>query len=298
MNILDRIVVSTRERVQRDKAAGQLAMPPTRPGGTRLGGGRPAFLFEQALKAPGISLICEVKKASPSKGLIAGDFPYLEIAADYEQAGAAAISVLTEPEFFQGSDRYLAEIAQQVTLPLLRKDFVVDAFQIEQAACLGADAVLLIAAILEPAELAAFIRAADSFGLSCLVEVHDADELRAALGAGARVIGVNNRDLKTFTVDVENSIRLRHLAPPDVAFVSESGIRTAADVGRLRDNGVDAVLIGEALMLAADKQAALAELRGAAGEPGHRREMRTVRHCGPDPQSFAPARVELEGRGL
>jgi len=211
-----------------------------------------------------IAFICEVKKASPSKGVIAEDFPYLDIARAYEQAGADAISVLTEPDFFQGSDRYLAEIRGVVDIPLLRKDFIIDPFQIEQAACLGADAILLICAILTPVQLAEYCQMADTLGLSCLVEAHDEDELRMALSAGARVVGVNNRNLKTFAVDTQNSIKLRKLAPKEVVFVSESGIRTAEDVQFLRENGVDAVLIGETLMRAPDKKAALAALRGGA----------------------------------
>ena len=218
------------------------------------------FLFEKTLRQPGFHFICEIKKASPSKGVIAEDFPYLDIAREYEDAGASAISVLTEPEFFQGSDQYLAEISEVARIPLLRKDFVVDPFQIEQAACLGADAILLICSILSPPELSEYIKEADRFGLSCLVEAHDEDEIRIALNAGARVIGVNNRDLKTFNVDTGNSIRLHKLIPDGVVFVSESGVSTAADVELLRQNGISVVLIGETLMRARDKKATLAAL--------------------------------------
>ena len=253
MTILDQIVASTRRRVERDKKVG---LPP------RSEKHRTPFLFEQRLQKPGMSFICEVKKASPSKGIIAEDFPYLEIAKDYETAGTDAISVLTEPEFFLGCDRYLAEIREAVDVPLLRKDFIVDPFQIEQAACLGADAVLLICAILTPAQLSEFLRDADRLGLSSLVEAHDEAELRMAMAAGARVVGVNNRDLKTFAVDTGNSIRLRKLAPKDIVFVAESGIRTAWDVERLRLGGIGAVLVGEALMRSPDKKAALGMLRG------------------------------------
>lgn len=255
MNILDKIIASTRKRVEREKAAPQL------PSGT--GKARIPFLFEKSLRTADMSFICEVKKASPSKGVIAEDFPYLGIAREYEDAGAAAISVLTEPNFFKGSNRHLAEIREAVSIPLLRKDFIIDAFQIEQAACLGADAILLICAILTKEQLAGYIKIADKLGLSCLVEAHDEQELQAALNAGARIIGVNNRDLKTFEVDVANSISLRKLAPRDVIFVSESGIKTAGDVALLRQNGVTAVLVGETLMRAADKKAALSALRGA-----------------------------------
>ena len=253
MTILDTIAASARLRVERDKLAG---LPP------QSAKCLPPFAFEQALRRPGVSFICEVKKASPSKGVIAEHFPYLDIAREYARAGADAISVLTEPEFFLGADRYLAEIREAVGVPLLRKDFVVDGFQIEQAARLGADAVLLICAILSPALLAEYIKLADSLGLSSLVEAHDAAELQTALEAGARVVGVNNRDLRTFDVDTANSARLRALAPKGVVFVSESGIHTAEDVAALRGHGVDAVLVGEALMRAADKKAALDNLRG------------------------------------
>ena len=253
MSILDDIVVSTKKRVDSDKQAGLPQQRTWR---------RDPFLFEHDLRVGDISFICEIKKASPSKGIISEDFPYLDIAREYEDGGATAVSVLTEPDFFQGSDSYLAEIRDVVRLPLLRKDFIIDSFQIEQSARLGADAILLICSILTAAELAAFIREADRFGLSCLVETHDESELEIALAAGARVIGVNNRDLKTFEVDSSNSIRLRKLAPKDIVFVSESGIKDAGDVDLLRRHGIDAVLVGEALMRSDDRKAALAALRG------------------------------------
>jgi len=197
--------------------------------------------------------------------VISEEFPYIEIAREYEEAGASAISVLTEPDFFQGADSYLSEIREAVETPLLRKDFIIDPFQIEQSACLGADAILLICAILTPGQLAGYIEQSDKLGLSCLVEAHDGDELKMALKAGARVIGANNRDLKTFQVNMHNSVRLRALTPPGVLFVSESGVRTAEDVDMLRRIGADAVLIGEALMRSPSKKAALAELRGKNG---------------------------------
>ena len=209
-----------------------------------------------------MAFICEIKKASPSKGMIADAFPYLDIAREYENGGAKAISVLTEPEFFQGDDRHLAEIREIVNAPLLRKDFVIDTFQIEQAACLGADAVLLICALSTPVQIAGYIQKADQLGLSCLVEAHDEGEIKIALDAGARVIGVNNRDLKTFKVDLNTSLKLREIVPRDIIFVSESGIRTAEDVDTLRRYGINAVLVGEALMRSPDKQAALNDLRG------------------------------------
>lgn len=219
------------------------------------------FPVERTLSKPGISFICEVKKASPSKGLIAPDFPYLEIAKAYEQAGAACISVLTEPSKFLGSDRYLEEIARTVSTPVLRKDFTVDVYQIYQAKALGASVVLLICALLSEETIREDIAVCDSLGLSALVEAHDEAEIAMAIRAGARIIGVNNRNLKDFTVDVHNSERLRSLAPPEILFVAESGIRTAEDIRVLNQAGVNGVLIGETLMRSADKKAMLAQLR-------------------------------------
>lgn len=218
--------------------------------------------FLKALKKEGISYICEVKKASPSKGLIAPDFPYLEIAGEYEAAGASAISCLTEPYYFQGSDRYLEEITSTVKIPVLRKDFTVDEYMIYQARALGAAAVLLICAILDDSQLRGYRQLAESMGMDALVEAHDEKEVERALRCGAKIVGVNNRDLRTFQVDMANSIRLRKLAPRDVVFVSESGIRTSEDIRRLYDNQVDAVLIGETLMRSEDKKAALELLNG------------------------------------
>lgn len=220
------------------------------------------FEFENVLKKPGISFICECKKASPSKGLIASDFPYLEIAKEYEAAGADCISVLTEPKWFLGSDTYLKEITENVSIPCLRKDFIVDEYMIYQAKLLGASCVLLICSILKEDKLKEYIQIADSMGMSSLVEAHDADEIEMAIRAGARMIGVNNRNLKDFSVDTDNSRKLRNLIPSDILFVSESGIKNAADVKQLYDIGADAVLIGETLMKAKDKKAMLKELRG------------------------------------
>lgn len=221
------------------------------------------FAFEQALRKEDVSFICECKKASPSKGLIAPNFPYLEIAKEYEAAGADCISVLTEPKWFLGNDEYLKEIAKAVSIPCLRKDFTVDEYQIYQAKVLGASAVLLICSVLTENQMKDYIRICDELGLSALVEVHDEQEVQTALNTGARIIGVNNRNLKDFSVDTDNSRRLRELIPPNVLFVSESGVRTAEDVETLRKIDADAVLIGETLMRASDKRAKLAELRGA-----------------------------------
>ena len=224
------------------------------------------FPFQKALAAPGMSFICEVKKASPSKGLIAPDFPYVEIAREYEAAGASAISCLTEPFWFQGRDTYLREITQNVSIPVLRKDFTVDEYMIYGAKALGASAVLLICAILDDGQLTAYLELARELGLSALVEAHDEKEIHRALQAGAGIIGVNNRDLRTFTVDTGNSVRLRRLVPPEVLFVSESGIRTHGDIQKLYDNGTNAVLIGETLMRAENKKAMLDQLRGGASD--------------------------------
>lgn len=218
------------------------------------------FSFERELARPEITFICECKKASPSKGLIAPDFPYLDIAREYEAAGAGAISVLTEPRWFLGSNDYLREIAADVNIPCLRKDFTVDEYMIYQAKTLGASAVLLICAITETARLKEYIAIADSLGLSALVEAHDEHEIEAALDAGARIIGVNNRNLKDFTVDIHNSERLRKLVPDNVMFIAESGIKTATDIDVLRAANVNGVLIGETLMLSNDKKGMLARL--------------------------------------
>lgn len=221
--------------------------------------------FRQALAAPGMSFICEVKKASPSKGVIAEDFPYLDIAKEYEAAGASAISCLTEPFYFQGSDQYLSHISGSVNIPVLKKDFTVDEYMIYQARICGASAILLICAILDDFELKSYMELASSLRLDVLTEAHDEEEVTRAVRAGASIIGVNNRDLKTFQVDLNNSIRLRSLVPPEILFVSESGIRTAADIQKLYDNGTDAVLVGETLMRSPDKKAMLNELKGVSG---------------------------------
>jgi indole-3-glycerol phosphate synthase len=260
-SILDEIAEKTRLRVAKAKEAAPLEQvrehahsplptphPPT---------------FEQALSAPGLSFICEVKKASPSKGIIADDFPYLHIAREYEEAGAAAISVLTEPEYFLGSYQYLREIAATVQIPVLRKDFVIDPYQIYEAKNLGAEAALLSCALLDTATLTRYITIAGELGLSALVEIHNEAEAEQALAAGAKIIGINNRDLKTFTVDLGLAARLRKSIPADIVTVAESGIRSPDDVRALKDAGVDAVLIGESLMRAADKKRFLADLKAA-----------------------------------
>ncbi len=258
MNILDELADFSRIRVNNAKKlisteeikAKALSLP------------KGNFAFEKALKIDDISFICECKKASPSKGLIAPDFPFLQIAKEYEVAGADAISVLTEPSRFLGDDKYLEEIAKTVSIPCLRKDFTVDEYQIYEAKLLGASAVLLICSILPEETVKSYIQICDSLGMSALVEAHDENEIKSALRSGARIIGVNNRNLKNFKVDTENSRKLRALIPSDVTFVSESGVKSAEDIELLREIKADAVLIGETLMRAEDKKQKLNELRG------------------------------------
>lgn len=218
------------------------------------------FEFEKALKKSELAFICEVKKASPSKGVIAEDFPYLEIAKEYENAGASAISCLTEPKWFMGADEYLKAIAESVSIPVLRKDFTVCEYQIYEAKLLGASAVLLICALLDTDTLRKYIKIADSLGLSALVEAHNEAEVNSAISAGARVIGVNNRNLKDFSVDVNNSTKYRAMIPSDTVFVSESGISSHEDIMVLQNNKTNAVLIGEAFMRSPDKKKMLEEL--------------------------------------
>ncbi len=257
--ILDEIAARTLLRVEENKQ--KVPLPKIRAAAEAMGN-QTGFPFEKALAAPGLSFICEVKKASPSKGLIAPEFPYVKIAKEYEEAGAAAISCLTEPYYFLGRDDYLREISRAVRIPILRKDFTVDSYMLYEAKCMGASAVLLICALLSADTLQAYIRVAHSLGLSVLVEVHTEQEADTALQAGARIIGVNNRDLKTFKVDIQTCIRLRRIIPREILYVAESGIQNAQDIRMLRENAVDAVLIGETLMRQRDKKAALARLRG------------------------------------
>ena len=257
-NILEQLAAYARTRVEQAKAVRPLADIKA----AALAQPKGDFAFEKALAQPGVRFICECKRASPSKGLIAPVFPYLDIAKEYAAAGADAISVLTEPKWFLGSDEYLQQIAAAVPVPCLRKDFTVDEYMIYEAKLLGASAVLLICSLLDTETLHQYLGICDALGLSALVEAHDEQEIASAAAAGARVIGVNNRNLKNFTVDVTNSLALRQKAPPGVLFVAESGITSPSDVSALRAAGVDAVLVGEALMRAPDKAAALAALRG------------------------------------
>lgn len=258
-NILEEIAEKTRERIRKEKLQFPLDQLKIL---AEKAPQQPSFL--EALKKPGMSYICEVKKASPSKGLIASEFPYLEIAKEYEAAGASAISCLTEPFYFMGSDTYLREITETVDIPVLRKDFTVDKYMIYQAKAFGASAVLLICAALNDRELLEYRELAEALGMDALVEAHDENEVARALKTGAKIVGVNNRDLKTFKVDMNNSIRLRNLAPDNVVFVSESGIKNADDIAILERNRVGAVLIGETLMRSPDKKAVLENLNGGA----------------------------------
>jgi indole-3-glycerol phosphate synthase len=259
--ILDEIAERTRIRVAKSKETAPLE--PMRGQALRM---LPGADFGQALAAPGLSFICEVKKASPSKGIIAADFPYLQIAREYEAAGAAAVSVLTEPEYFLGDDRYLREISSAVKIPVLRKDFIIDPYQIYEARIMGAAAVLLVCALLDTKTLASFIQIADDLKLSALVEIHDEKEADSALRAGAGIIGINNRDLKTFNVDFGVTARLRKFIPAGIITVAESGVKSPDDVRALKDLGLDAVLVGESLMRTVDKKSFLSGLKAAYGE--------------------------------
>jgi indole-3-glycerol phosphate synthase len=222
------------------------------------------FPFEEALKRPGISLICEIKKASPSKGIIDPEFNYLKIAKEYEKGKADAISCLTEPKWFLGSDEIFKDIRKKVSLPMLRKDFVVDEYQIYQAKLLGANCILLIVSLLNKETLEKYINLAASLGLSALVETHDEEEIKTALSAGAKILGVNNRNLKDFSVDLNNAKRLRELIPENVIYVAESGIASLDDAKMLKEAGADALLIGEFLMRSDDKALLIKKIKGAA----------------------------------
>ena len=260
IDMLDEIVEKTKERLvesKKNKSLDELKDEVAKMNITQ------DFPFKEALSGDEISIIAEVKRASPSKGMIAEDFDYVFIAKDYEDAGASAISVLTEPYFFKGSNDYLKEISENVSIPILRKDFVIDEYMIWEAKAIGASAVLLIVSILSIVELKKFLDLAHDLGLSAIVEAHDGNEIRTALNVGAEIIGVNNRDLTDSSVDIENSISLRRCVSGDVVFISESGIKTPEDVRRLKENDVDAVLIGETLMKCDDKKAMISEFKNA-----------------------------------
>ena len=259
MTILDQLSAHAKERVEEAKRKITLSEMKS----LALSVKKDEFSFERAVKKEGLSFILECKKASPSKGLIAPDFPYLSIAKEYEEAGADAVSVLTEPKWFLGKNDYLKEIAQEIKIPCLRKDFTVDEYMIYEAVTLGAKAVLLICAILSKEQLSEYISICDSLGISALVEAHDEKEIEKALSAKARIIGVNNRNLKDFSVDTKNAKRLRSLIPEGILFVSESGVKSEEDIRDVKDTGADAVLVGEAMMRAKDKRKKLLELKSA-----------------------------------
>ena len=257
--ILDEIAAKTRERVARCKE--NVSLEEMKKKALSLPA-ETGFPFEKQLKKDGVSFICEIKKASPSKGVIAEHFPYLDIAAEYEKIGADCISVLTEPDYFMGSTEYLKEIHEKVDVPLLRKDFTVDEYMIYEAKVIGASAVLLICSLLNEETLREWITLSHSLGLSALVEAHDEEEIQMAVRTGARIIGVNNRNLKTFEVDINNCIRQRKHIPSDILFVAESGIKGPEEIKALRKNKVDAVLIGETMMRSPDKAKMLRFLKG------------------------------------
>ncbi|HBV86180.1 MAG TPA: indole-3-glycerol phosphate synthase TrpC [Desulfosporosinus sp.] len=262
--ILDEIALYTKGRVESLKGLKPLSEIKKQALGIET---KQPFAFEKGLANQEMAFICEVKKASPSKGIIAESFPYVQIAQEYEQAGANAISVLTEPKFFLGSDSYLTEIKEQVKIPVLRKDFIIDSYQIYEAKIMGADAVLLICALLDVNKLRDYIEIADSLGLTALVETHTEAEIFSALKADARLIGINNRNLNTFEVDLNTTASLRHLVPERVILVSESGIQTSEDIQKLRQSKVNAVLIGETFMRNPDKVAVMKTLQGKRGGP-------------------------------
>ena len=260
MNILEKITERTKERIEEEKKI--VPLEEVRRQAEEKGIKDQIPVFEQALRADGLSFICEAKKASPSKGLIAPDFPYVEIARDYEAGGAAAISCLTEPFWFRGSDAYLKEIVQNVSIPILRKDFTCDEYMIYQAKAMGASAVLLICSVLEDGRLKAYHQLADELGLSALVETHNEEEILRVQKIGAKIIGVNNRNLKDFTVDIHNGIRLREKVPKEILFVAESGIKTRENIVELEKGCVNAVLIGETFMRSENKEQMLQQLKG------------------------------------
>lgn len=251
--ILDELAAHAEERVKRDMEITSLEDVRRAAMEARKGD----FRFEKALKK-GRAVIAEVKRASPSKGMISEDFPYIDIAKEYEAYGADCISCLTEPKWFLGSDEIFKEIRAAVSIPMLRKDFTVHEYQIYQAKLMGADAVLLICALLDGDTLAKYIDICDELGITALTETHSKDEIEKAVSSGARVIGVNNRDLRNFTVDRGNAAGLREYIPEDRIFVSESGITTPEEAAQMFADGAHAVLIGEALMKCADKKGFLA----------------------------------------
>ena len=260
-NILQTIAAHARTRVAADRA--KISLEELKALCQEAGPGQ-GEQFVSALNRPGLSFLCEIKKASSFLGLISPDFPYLDIARAYEAAGADGVSCLTEPKWFLGSDDIFRQVRRTISLPMLRKDFTVDEYQIYQARLMGANAVLLIVSLLDGETLKGYLNLCRSLGLAALVETHDGQEVDAALNAGAEIIGVNNRNLKDFSVDFSNAARLRDRIPPGVLYVAESGLTGPEDAAALKRLGADAALVGEALMRAPDKGAMLASLRRAA----------------------------------
>ena len=259
--ILETIAAYARRRVEQDRAGESMELLQER---CRQAGRAHGERFRQALERPGLSLICEIKKASPSKGVISEEFPYLDIVREYQKAGADAISCLTEPKWFLGSDEIFRDVRAAIDLPMLRKDFTVDPYQIYQARLMGADCVLLICALLDCRTLAAYLQICDDLGLSALVEAHDGAEIECAVSAGAEIIGVNNRNLRDFSVDFSNAAHLREHIPPGVLYVAESGVSRPEDGAALRKAGADAALVGEFLMRSRDRRGTIAALREAS----------------------------------
>lgn len=256
--ILDDIIAKQKERIKKEKEEKSFDVIKREAEEIAL---LENFVFEDSLKNKDFAFICEIKKASPSKGVIVENFPYIDIAKEYEKAGASAISVLTEPNFFKGNDKYLQEVARTVKIPVLRKDFIIDEYQIYQAKLIGAAAVLLICGVLEEKTLKSFLNTAKSLKLSCLVETHNEDEIKKVLNVGAEIVGINNRDLKTFTVDINTSLKLRKYVPEDKIIISESGIKTAEDIKVLKQAGFNAALIGESMMRSKNKRQFISQLK-------------------------------------
>ena len=257
--IIDDIIESTKERVAQNKKLHPIEKI------AAVAFDKPInfdYPFEKALRKPGLSYIMEVKRAIPTKGQITQNFDYKTIAKEYEDIGASAISVVTEPDFFKGDDDFLAEIAKIVKIPVLRNDFIVDEYMVYESKLLGADAIILLCSVLDEITLMRCLNLAERLGMSALVEAHSSMQVKKALRVGAKIIGVNNCDLRTFKVDMKNSVELRSMVGDDIIFVSESGIKTADDIKVLEENNVDAVLIGETLMKSHDKRKTFEILQG------------------------------------
>ena len=254
MNILDKITEKTKTRTEKLNINDLKEKVQNLP--------RKDFIFKNALSGDKIKIISEIKKASPSKGLICQDFDPIKIAKEYNEAKTDCISILTEPYFFLGNNAYIKDVKKVTDIPILRKDFIIDEKQIYESKIIGADCILLICAILDEKKLKEFLNLAHKLCLSALVEAHNEDEIKTALNCNAEIIGVNNRNLKTFEVDFNNTFKLRKLVPDDIIFVCESGIKTREDIIKLEENNVNAVLIGETFMKSKNKIEEIKKLRG------------------------------------